>query len=289
LSFISIIIPTYNDWFRLALCLDALSRQTYPDKKFEIIVVNNNPLNKPPDNYVIPVNCTIINETRPGSYVARNTALKIAKGEILGFTDSDCIPDFNWIKNAVDYFAQNKQISRIAGHIELFFKSKELTPAELYEKVYAFKQERTVQLMSSGVTGNMFSYKYIFDTIGNFKEDLLSGGDHEWARRAQVANFKIAYVNNVIVRHPARNRMAQLVTKTKRITGGRMLVGKNKIKVVLGLIKSLKPPFNNYINKDGNDLSWEQKLIVFFIKYYLNIIERYEEFKLAFGKKPLRQ
>lgn len=289
MSFISIIIPTYNDWFRLALCLDALSQQTYPDKKFEIIVVNNNPLNKLPANYIIPGNCTVINEIKPGSYAARNTALKIAKGEILGFTDSDCIPDFNWIKNAVNYFAQNKQISRIAGHIELFFKSEKLTPAELYEKVYAFKQERTVQLMGSGVTGNMFSYKYVFNAIGNFKEDFLSGGDHEWAKRAQLANFKIAYVKNVIIRHPARNRMTQLVTKTKRITGGRMLAGKNKIKVVLGLIKSLKPPFNNYINKNGNDLSWEQKLIVFFIKYYLNIIERYEEFKLAFGKKPLRQ
>lgn len=266
--FVSIIIPTYNDWPRLSLCLNALESQTYSVQKFEIIVVNNKPQDKIPDNYFIPANCIIIPEAKSGSYSARNTALKIAKGEIFGFTDSDCIPDKNWIKNAIASFNQNKKLSRLAGNIELFYESKYLTSAELYEKIYAFKQERNVETMASSVTGNMFSYKHVFDAVGNFKEHLFSGGDHEWSKRAQASGFEIGYCETVIVRHPARYKITQLVKKTKRIAGGRVLSQKkNKIKALLGLIKMFKPPLKGFadsMNRFGNDLSFNQKARIFY-------------------------
>ena len=53
-KFISIIIPTYKDWARLSLCLQALADQTYDSSLFEIIVVNNYTADKVPDGYFIP-------------------------------------------------------------------------------------------------------------------------------------------------------------------------------------------------------------------------------------------
>src|SRR5687767_1234031 len=109
---VSIIIPTYKDWVPLTLCTDALSKQTFPKEMFEIIIVNNNPNEQTPADFRLPENGKIISEPTPGSYAARNAALKIAKGDIVGFTDSDCIPDENWIKRAVDYFNNNPECSR---------------------------------------------------------------------------------------------------------------------------------------------------------------------------------
>ncbi|MEO6220889.1 MAG: glycosyltransferase family A protein, partial [Ginsengibacter sp.] len=91
--YVSIIIPTYNDWGRLLICLKALNKQSYSTKNFEIIVVNNNKFDNIPDRYEIPENCKIIPEVQVGSYAARNSALEIIKGEIIGFTDSDCVPN----------------------------------------------------------------------------------------------------------------------------------------------------------------------------------------------------
>src|SRR5690606_33493940 len=101
---ISVIIPTYHDWARLILCVEALKNQSFPQEDFEVLIVNNDPLDKVPAGFPIFPNFSIINEEKPGSYAARNSAIKIAKGEILAFTDSDCIPDKDWLQNAYRYF-----------------------------------------------------------------------------------------------------------------------------------------------------------------------------------------
>ena len=59
---VTIIIPTYKDWERLRLCIDALEQQTYPAEFIQITIVNNAPNSFPPDNYYLPKNTTIINE-----------------------------------------------------------------------------------------------------------------------------------------------------------------------------------------------------------------------------------
>src|SRR5690606_38366783 len=128
--FVSIIIPTYHDWVRLQQCLSALNKQSYPKENFEIIIVNNDPLNNIPNNLELPSNCILILEEKPGSYAARNKGIKIAKGEIIGFTDSDCIPEIEWIKNAVEYLCFNPNCSRVAGKVNLFYQSKIPTIAE---------------------------------------------------------------------------------------------------------------------------------------------------------------
>jgi glycosyltransferase involved in cell wall biosynthesis len=104
-KFVSIIIPTYKDWARLSLCLQALANQTYDSNFFEIIVVNNYTADKVPEDYFIPKNCKIVVEGQPGSYVASNAGIKLSKlARSSAFTDSDCIPDEDWISNAVDCF-----------------------------------------------------------------------------------------------------------------------------------------------------------------------------------------
>ncbi len=292
IPYVSIIIPTYQDWHRLAVCLDALDKQTYPKENFEIIVVNNKLGDTHPQTFNIPENCKIIVESKPGSYAARNAGLKITNCEIIGFTDSDCIPDQHWIENAINFLLNNKEISRIAGNIQLFYRSGVLTTAELYEKVYAFKQEHTVMTLSSSVTGNMFSYKKVFEIVGDFREDLLSGGDHEWSHRAQLSDFAIAYVCDAVVLHPARFKIPQLIKKTKRIAGGRMLSNKrNKFRVLAGMIKILNPQFkgfSNTISTYGKDLTLTEKGRIFLLRYYLNFVDRFESVKVSFGKRPVR-
>ncbi|QRQ99467.1 glycosyltransferase [Dyadobacter sandarakinus] len=285
---VSVIIPTYNDWKRLALCLDALKEQSFPADRFEIIVINNNPADKKPANFVVPQNCILLDEEEPGSYAARNKGIGRAQGTILAFTDSDCIPSADWIKNAVTLLESNKNISRIAGKIDIFYKSNHPTPAELYEKVYAFKQE---DIAKSGlsVTGNMFAYKSVFDAVGNFNNTLLSGGDYEWSKRAEQAGFKIIFGENVAIRHPARHRMSDLVKKTKRVVGGDVVTKKSAF---IDLLISMKPPMRiaaKQFEKYGKELSLSQKVSVYSIKYYLALVCSVEKLKISWGQQEKRR
>jgi glycosyltransferase involved in cell wall biosynthesis len=141
---VTIIIPTYRDWERLAKCIRALAHQSYDKNQFEVIIVNNDPKDTPPPYMEIPSNVVITSEGKPGSYAARNAALEIAKGDIIGFTDSDCIPDEDWIQNAIAHFAKNPDCDRIAGNVFVFPKTRKASAAEQYDRLNAFKQKTTV-------------------------------------------------------------------------------------------------------------------------------------------------
>jgi glycosyltransferase involved in cell wall biosynthesis len=94
----SIIIPTYEDWPRLQMCLDALAAQTMPADQFEVLVANNNRTPEVPGDLRLPPNTTVIWAEKPGSYAARNVAMGKGAGKIFFFTDSDCIPDREWVR-----------------------------------------------------------------------------------------------------------------------------------------------------------------------------------------------
>jgi glycosyltransferase involved in cell wall biosynthesis len=87
--FISIIIPAYNAEKTIAICLESIFSSSYKD--FEIIVVNDG--SKDTTLQIIkdfPV--VIIDlESNQGPSIARNEAVKKAKGTYLFFTDADCI------------------------------------------------------------------------------------------------------------------------------------------------------------------------------------------------------
>lgn len=291
---VSIIIPTYNDWERLSLCLNALSNQTFSKDKFEVIVVNNNPypFDETPANFLVPDNCKIILEEAPGSYAARNAALRIAKGEIIGFTDSDCIPDKNWIKNAVNYLTNNNTCSRIAGKVSIFFESSKPSAAELYDMVFAFNQKGYVE-SGTGVTANLFTYKYVFDEVGFFNKNLMSGGDYDWGTLAHKKGYKIDYVEDVIVKHPARGTIKELIKKEKRVGGSQAIFfnKNNSMPVnVIEFIKELRPRIRALepISNNGKDLTAINKMHIFLLRHYLLVIRAYAKLRVQMGEKPNR-
>jgi GT2 family glycosyltransferase len=270
---VSIIIPTYNDWSRLSLCLQKLSNQSYSVDKYEIIVVNNSPQDSVPDKFVCPANCVILAEEKPGSYAARNKALSVAKGEIIGFTDSDCVPDLDWIKNAVDFLQSNKELSRVGGPLKIFSKYNKPSKVELYDTLFAFPQKNYVN-GGIAVTGNMYTYRHIFDEVGLFDENTLSGGDYEWGLRAQAKGFNIGYAENVIVNHPARDSLKELIKKAKRVGSGQanfMEPKKGFYNWIRGLMFLYRP--KTWEIKDiftrGKHLSFLDKLWLVFLRHYL--------------------
>jgi glycosyltransferase involved in cell wall biosynthesis len=95
---ISVIIPVYNEEVHLRTCLDSLVNQTL--KEIEIICVNDGST----DRSLEILNeygkkdgrIKIINQKNQGIGLARTTGLKIAKGEYIGFVDSNDWIDLNF-------------------------------------------------------------------------------------------------------------------------------------------------------------------------------------------------
>jgi len=284
LPFISVIIPVYQDWDRLRTSIDAINRQSYPKALFEVIIINNDPGNRP-ENFDIPENCILITEAQQGSYAARNTGIAATRGEILAFTDADCIPYPDWLEMAV--FALQNGASRIAGKVELFFSSDSLTCSEIYEKAFAFDQEKNVR-SGGALTANMITWKDHFKTVGLFNDRLMSGGDNEWGWRAQKKGINVVYVPSVVVRHPARRTIHDLLKKQKRVISGQMDIERmhSGPKRFIGIFRDLVPPFIPMLRLiPRKDLTASEKLVAGAVLAYLRLHRIYFRANVLLTKK----
>ena len=254
---ISVIIPTFRDSSRLEKCLGSINQQSEQDFKFEVIVSNNDPADKILREHNYSFDLKVVSEAMAGSYAARNKAIIDAKGEYLLFTDSDCIPDKNWLKEA-NRAIQEREEEIIAGKVEVFSYSR--SKYGKFEKAFAFPNEEYVRKEGYGVTANLLVNSKVIKSIGGFRQGLLTGGDSEFCNRALQKGFTITYFEGMKVFHPARETWNQLKTKAKRFGGkipkddNRLLVfikilGKYRLRNKdLAAVKSLKNPLSEKVS-----------------------------------------
>ena len=120
---ISIIIPTYNRSKYILKTLEIFVIQNYPKDLYEIIVADNNSIDDSSQiikEYIKSVkhpNCKYICEKRQGVHFARNTAAKMAKNDILYFTDDDMIADQNLLSEIIKPFQFNESVANVTGRI----------------------------------------------------------------------------------------------------------------------------------------------------------------------------
>lgn len=122
LPFISIVIPAYNEEKFLSKCLDALTNQTYPKVRYQIIVVDNNST----DNTAAiakKFGAKVIEEKQQGHVYTINTGLQNATGDIYAMTDADSIPARNWLTNIARLF-ENPKVVGATGTVNLDFDSE---------------------------------------------------------------------------------------------------------------------------------------------------------------------
>ncbi len=289
--FVSVIIPVFNDAKRLKICLEALEKQTYSKNKYEVIVVDNDSTENITDIVNGFEQSFTVFESQPGSYVARNKGISLAKGEILAFTDSDCIPSVNWIEKGVENILSIPNCGLIAGKIEFFFlNSQKLTPVELYESIeVSFNQEANIKDHHFGATANLFTFKEIINSVGQFDSAMKSGGDRLWGEKVLQAGYQQAYADNVCVKHPARNSFYQMYKRTARFVGGEydLMMRKNysTLEIFMDFIGAIKPPFRIFfrICKNQRLTDNKQKIQFAFVMLFTKYVVIFEKIRLCLG------
>jgi GT2 family glycosyltransferase len=112
----------------------------------------------------------------------------------------------------------------VAGEITVV-TSEHPSTAELYEREYAFRQQRYA---SNGyaATANLFCRRSTLEELGGFDQDLMSSGDHDFGVRASEAGYSVSYCADAAVVHPARADTASIMRKTRRIAAGHVAVAR---------------------------------------------------------------
>lgn len=110
---ISIIIPAYNSEKTIGKTIEALLKQDYPKKNYKITIVDDGS-NDNTCSVVSKYPVKLVKIKHSGPAKARNFGVKKSKGSIIVFTDADCVPSENWIKNMVEPF-KNPEIVGVSG------------------------------------------------------------------------------------------------------------------------------------------------------------------------------
>jgi len=109
---VSVVVCAYNAERTMEACLASLEELNYPD--YEVIVVNDGSTDRTLEIAERFPYARIISQPNRGLSVARNVGAEAATGEIIAYTDSDCVADPDWLTYLVATM-ERKQLVACGG------------------------------------------------------------------------------------------------------------------------------------------------------------------------------
>ncbi|HZQ49652.1 MAG TPA: glycosyltransferase family 2 protein [Candidatus Dormibacteraeota bacterium] len=204
---VSVVIPTRNRAAWLAYTLHAVALQVYPSELVEVIVVDNSSTDNTEevvrawaDRYPFPLH--FHRKANEGPAASRNYAAARATGEVIAFTDSDCMPEPDWLANGVR--ALERGVGLVTGLI---------IPRRTEDTHFFFNAQLGAVLRDDGLyrTASLIVPRAVFDAIGGFDETyalgrggaLLGGEDTDLGWRIRGRHLRAVFSPDVRVVHLA--------------------------------------------------------------------------------------
>ena len=180
---ITIAVLTHNSEKTLEKCLDAIMSQKTDGFSIEIIILDNGSTDK---TRKIIKKYGIDYKMLPHMNIPqlRNYAVKIAKAEVVGFVDSDCVIEKNWACAAL--LILKKPNVSVTGY--RYSLPKQKTWLQLNWYINNNRKIRTGQLIPGG---NLIIKKSPFWSINGFNENIETGEDADFLDRARRAELGI--------------------------------------------------------------------------------------------------
>ncbi|MGH7827248.1 MAG: glycosyltransferase, partial [Candidatus Binatia bacterium] len=199
---ISVVVPFYNAERYIEQCVNALLAQNCPSMRYEIIMIDNNSTDSSAAIVRKYSRIRLFSELKQGAYAARNRGVAASKGTIIAFTDADCVPCREWLKE-ITAGMRWPGVSLILGGRQYAVESPALSILSTYES------ERADLIFSSkvreiyyGYTNNMAVRRDVFDCCGPFLE-IMRGADSVFVHRV-IASYSCdaaRYVPTARIRH----------------------------------------------------------------------------------------
>ena len=180
---VSVVVPFRNSKATLAACVEGLLAQEGIGGPVEILLVDNGSTDDSVEIVRRYSEVTLLEESTPGAYAARNRALSVAQAPLIAFTDSDCVADRDWLRSIVDGF-EDPRNAILVGHCR--YPTEASWPLRLlaaYENAKTrYVLERCPPAYHFAYCNNMAVRAEVFDEIGPF-ETWKRAADSELVHR----------------------------------------------------------------------------------------------------------
>ena len=199
---VSVIVCSYNGAKTLDRCLESLKQLDYPD--YEVILVDDGSKDNTPEIAAKHPWIVTIRQENKGLSFARNVGGYAAKGEVIAYTDSDCMADPDWL-----YFLVGTLIS---GDYAGVGGPNISPPAENWIQACVSaapggpSHVLLTDVVAEHIPGcNMAFFKWAFEKVGGFDPEYRKAGDDvDFCWRLQQEGQIIAFSPSAIVWHYRR-------------------------------------------------------------------------------------
>jgi len=213
---VTVVVPARDRHSETRACVESLIALDYPPDLLEVIVVDDaspSPLSEVLSD--LPV-CVVRREQNEGQSAARNLASSMARGEILAFTDNDCVVGKGWLRALVTSLCEPG--TDVAG-------GKVLSPPP-EGSVAAFEAVRSP--LDMGITAssvgpeeivaylpscNLAADRETLRRLGGFDEKMVLGEDADLVWRAVAAGYGVRYEPAAEILHRHRTRLVALLRR----------------------------------------------------------------------------
>lgn len=223
---ISVIIATCNRSQGIERFLTAIRDAIVPDGcQLEIVVIDNNSKDDTKDvvERLIPnhnYNVRYFFHPIPGVSGARNLGIANSTGEVILFSDDDCVSDSCWISETYKLYAADENLALVGGRVELY--SSEDMPETIKTSLEPDVLDNVYKIHGFLHGCNMSVRRSALEEVGSYDERLGAGTvlksaeDTDLVYRFFKARKKIIYAPEVLVYHDHGRKSEAAVQEVRR-------------------------------------------------------------------------
>jgi GT2 family glycosyltransferase len=185
----------------------------YPVDKRTIVIIEET--DSPVPIEILNVKYVAIPRHNLGYGFARNKAIEASEGEIIAFTDDDCIVEVNWLKEIVRPLVEDSAAGAAAGAVLVgpcgqVGKCENILGFPGGGIKYVHQAGTKITSWPTFSTCNCAIRRACIEKAGGFNENLVCGGEDEDLSRRIRKNHHILYNSAAQVYHRPRDSFARV-------------------------------------------------------------------------------
>ena len=208
----SVVVATHNRCGLLPRVVEAILAQSLPRARYELIVVDDGSSDGTEAlgrELAAREAVLYVRQDNRGAAAARNRGIREARGDVVAFTDDDCLVPPDWLARLADGYARHPEVVGVGGRLVPTHEALRASAVARYEEaaareVFGVGDAEAVGGFDcpAGGTNNMSYRRGVLADAGGFDEGFpprVWGEDADLKRRVTDAGGRLLYVPVAVV------------------------------------------------------------------------------------------